>query len=92
MCGELIEARLTDKQLFVGEIVALHHIDLLLDLTGNLDDLVLIAPGGDGVLMQTGNAGGRHVQALDVHLTTGKHGRHLVQDTSHVLGIHQQRI
>ena len=90
--GELVEAGFTDEQLVVGEIVGLYHIDLLLDLTGDLDDLVFVAPGGDGVLMHTGDAGGRHVQTLDIDLTTGKHGGDLVQDTGDILGIHQQGI
>ena len=87
--GELVQSGLTDEELVVGEVVRLHYVNLLLYLTDDLDDLVLVAPGGDGVLMHAGDARGRHIEALDVHLTAGEDGRDLVQNTGHVLGVNQ---
>ena len=91
-CGEFVKTRLTDKQLIVSEIVGLYNIDTLLNLTGDLDNLILIAPSCDGVFVYTRNAGGRYVQTLNIHLTARKHSRHLIQDTSHVLRINQKGI
>ena len=90
--GEFIQSRLTYKELIIGEVSSLHHIDLLLYLSDNLHNLVFIAPGGDGVFMNARNTGGRHVQTLDIHLTTGEYGGYLIQDTRDILGINQQGI
>ena len=89
---QFVKTCLTDKQLFVGEVIGLYHIYLLLYLLGNLHYLVLVAPCGDGVFVYTRNAGSRHVQTLNVDLATGEHRSNLIQNTSHVLRVNQQRI
>ena len=35
---ELVEARLPDEELLIGEVVGFHHINFLLDLLGDLDN------------------------------------------------------
>ena len=92
ICSQLVKTCLTDKQLIVCEVVGLDDINLLLNLTGNLLNLVRVAPSGNRVLVDTLNALGRHVQTLDIHLATGKHCGNLVQDTRNVLRVNQQRI
>ena len=82
---QLVKSRLADKQLFVGKVVGLYHIYLLLYLAGNLYYLILVAPSGNGVLVYAGNAGCRHVKALDIYLATGEHSGNLIEDTSYVL-------
>lgn len=57
--SKFVKTRLTDKQLIVSEIVGLDDINLLFYLTGNLDNLVFVAPGSNGVLMHTRYAGSR---------------------------------
>ena len=85
ICGQLIQTCFTDKQLVVGKVIGLYHVNLLFYLLGNLRYLVFIAPRSDGVLMHTLNAGCRYVQTLNIHLPASKHSRNLIQNTSNVL-------
>ena len=73
-----------NEEVVVCIIVCLHHINLLLDLLGHLLYLFLIAPCGDGVLVNIGYARCRHIQTLDIYLSASKHRRYLVQDARNV--------
>ena len=77
-----------DEDIVVRVVVTFDDINLLLYLLLDLQNLIGIAPAGDGVLMDAINAGSRHVQTLDVHLSTGKDTGDLIEDTRHVLTIY----
>ena len=68
-----------DEDIVVRVVVAFDDIDLLLYLLLDLQNLIGIAPAGDGVLMDAINTGSRHVQTLDVHLSTGKDTGDLIE-------------
>ena len=78
------------KELVISIIIGLDDIDFLFYLLGNLDNLVEIAPGGNRVLVNTLDAGRRHVQTLDIHLSACEHSGNLIQDTRHVLRINEE--
>lgn len=73
-----VESHLVKEQFGIGIIIGLHHINFLFYLLGNLLYLLFIAPYGDGVFMNIFDAGRRHVQALNVYLSTRKHCCYLI--------------
>ena len=76
----------------VGEIMRLDHVNLLLDLPHHLLHDVFGCPAGYRVLVHSLDGRRRHVQALDIDLAAGEHGRYLVQRSREVLRMNDYRI
>ena len=90
--GELIQSYFLNEDFIVGKVVGLKHIDFLLDLLGDDHNLLFGCPAGNGIFVHSLNAGGRHIQTLNVYLPTGKYGSNLIQYTGKVLGENDQGV
>ena len=91
-CGNLEESHLVDKDLVIGVIVTLHHIDLFLYRLVDFLYLLLVTPHRNGVLVNVLDTAGRYIQTLNIHLSASKHGCNLIQNTGNVLRINKQCI
>ena len=90
--GNLIDGYLMDEEFGVKIIVGLHHVYLALDELRDFLYLLLVAPCGDGVLVDAGYAERGGIDAFYVDLLSGEDRRHLTEDARHVLGIDKQGV
>lgn len=90
--GNLIDGYLMDEEFGVKIIVGLHHVYLALYELCDFLYLLLVAPCGDGVLVDAGYAERGGIDAFYVDLLSGEDRRHLTEDARHVLGIDKQGV
>ena len=88
----LVEGYLVDENLIICIIITLHHINFLLYCLVDFLNLLSITPYRDGIFVDVLDTASRHIQALDIYLSSCKYSGNLIQDTGNILRIDKQCI